>query len=109
MVRSKPLKPLVFKVSKTYADVTPESAEHGDFDATGFVWEGEELTFRELVEEFSGHNCWQLAEGADWLSTGFYTVCYMEGREREENLHIERPTARHERYYRLALKLAGVK
>lgn len=103
------MKPLTFLVSKTYADVTPESAEHGDFEDTGFMWEDVEYTFRELVEEFSGHNCWQLAEGADWLTSGIFTVCYRTCRDREENLHIERPTPRHERYYQLALKLAGVK
>lgn len=102
------MKPLTFKVSKTYAEVTPESAEHGDYDDTGFEWEDVEYTFRELVEELGGHDHWQLNEGADWLTTGFYTVCYRELREREECLHIERPTVRHERYYQLALKLAGV-
>ncbi len=103
------MKPITFLVSKTYAEITPESAEHGDWYDTGFVWEGEEFTFRELVEELSVHNLWQLADGADWLTTGFYTACYREGREREECLHIKRPTARHERYYQLALELAGVK
>ena len=103
------MKPLVFKVNKTYTEVTPESAEHGDYDETGLVWEGEEFTFRELVEELGGPNHWQLSEGADWLTTGIYTVCYRNLREREESLHVARPTARHERYYQLALELAGVK
>lgn len=103
------MKPLTFLVSKCYAEITPESAEHGDYDDTGFEWENVEYTFRELVEELGGHDHWQLADGADWLTTGFYTVCYRELREREETLHIKRPTPRHERYYQLALELAGVK
>ena len=102
------MKPLTFKVSKTYAEMTPESAEYGDYDDTGFVWEDVEYTFRELVEELGGHDHWQLADGAGWFTSGFYTVCYRELREREECLHIDRPTPRHERYYQLALKLAGV-
>ena len=102
------MKPLVFKVNKTYAEITPESVDHGDFDDTGFVWEDEEYTFRELVEELGGHAHWQLEEGADWLTTGFYTIDYGTGRDREESLHVRRPSPRHERYYQVALKLAGL-
>lgn len=85
----------------------PESSKHGDFEETGILSEWD-LTFRELVVELSGHRQWQRAEGADWLTTGFYTICYRTCRDREETLHVRRPTARHEQYYQLALKPAGV-
>ena len=102
------MKPLVFKVDKTYAEMTPESAEHGDYDDTGFVWEDVEYTFRELVDELSSRE-WSPAEGADWFSNGWSVIDYSELREREECLHVQRPTARHERYYQLALRLAKLK
>ena len=101
------MKPLTFKTLHCFADATPESAEHGDYEETGILSEWD-LTFRELVEELGGYNCWQRAEGADWLTTGSYTIYYRTCRDREETLHVRRPTARHERYYQLALKLAGV-
>ena len=101
------MKPLTFPTLRCFADTTPESAEHGDFEGTGILDEWD-LTFRELVEELSGYNGWQPAEGADWFTSGIFTVCYRTCRDREETFHVRRPTARHERYYQLALKLAGV-
>lgn len=102
------MKPLVFNTLRSFSDMTPESAEHGDWEATGILSEWN-LTFRELVEELAGHRKWQCVEGADWLTTGFHTIDYGTGREREETLHVRCYTARHERYYQLALKLAGLK
>ena len=102
------MKPLVFNTLRCFSDMTPESAEHGDWEETGILSEWD-LTFRELVEELAGHRQWQCVEGSDCLSTGFHTIDYGTGREREECLHVQRPTARHERYYQLALELAGVK
>ena len=51
-------KPLIFNTLRCFADVTPESAEHGD-----------------------------------WFTTGIYTLCYRTCRDREETLHVRRPTA----------------
>lgn len=101
------MKHLTFNTLRCFADTTPESAEHGDYEETGILNEWD-LTFRELVEELSSYKCWQLTEDADWFTSGSYTICYRTGRDREETLHVRRPTARHERYYQLALRLAGV-
>ena len=101
------MKPLTFNTLRCFADTTPESAEYGDYEETGIL-EDWDLTFRELVVELTGYRYWQRAEGADWLTTGIFTLCYRACRGREETLHVRRPTARHERYYQLALKLAGV-
>lgn len=100
------MKPLTFNTLRCFADTTPESVEHGDFEETGILSEWN-LTFRELVEELSGHQHWQLADGGNWFTTGFYTIDYRTGRDREETLHVRRPSPRHERYYQMALKLAG--
>ena len=102
------MKPLLFNTLRCFADVTPESAEYGDYEETGILSEWD-LTFRELVEELTSHRQWQCVEGSDWLSTGFHTIDYGTCRDREETLHVRRHTARHERYYQLALKLAGLK
>ena len=107
-MRMKMSKPLTFQVSKTYSEITPESVDHGDFDDTGFVWADVEYTFRELVEELSSGEWCEDLGSTDWFSNGWDIIDYRELREREECLHIKRPTSRHERYYQLALRLAGV-
>ena len=78
------MKHLTYPTMRCFADTTPESAEHGDFEETGILDEWD-LTFRELVEELSGYNCWEKAEGSDWFTSGIYTVCYRTCRERERN------------------------
>lgn len=98
-------------ISRTYSEVTPESAEDGDFSKTGFVYENTEFTFRELVREL--RDCQYLSESHPgdcahvWASTGFATVNYYTGAEREENIHFSRSNhPRLLKYWRKALKAA---
>lgn len=93
-----------FLVSKTYSQITPESAEDGDFSDRGFVWQDVPYTFRELVE---------LLESREWyfdgssISNGWNVIDYSTMTEEEEQLHVSCPTPRHKRYFDKALKLAG--
>lgn len=93
-----------FLVSKTYSQVTPESAEFGDFFDSGFVWQDVPYTFRELVE---------LLDSREWdfdgysISNGWNIIDYSTMTSEEEQLHVKCPTARHMRYFDKALKLAG--
>lgn len=100
-------------ISRTYSEVTPESAEDGDFSDTGLVYENTEFTFRELVRELrdcsqlsASHpgDCWHV-----WASTGFFTSDYSTGTEREESVHFSRDNDhRLVKYWRKALKAAGL-
>ena len=77
-----------FLVSQTYSEITPESAEHGDFSDNGYEFEDEIYTLRELIDHIKRegfHREW----GCNWFTTGFYTICYREGIEKEQNLHIK--------------------
>lgn len=77
-----------FEVSRTYAEITPESAEQGDFSETGFVFNKEIYTLREIISEIKREGFYR--EGStSWFTTGFHTTDYATGTEREENLHIE--------------------
>jgi hypothetical protein len=38
-------------ISKTFTEVTPESAEECDFSDSGFIYERQSFKFRELVDE----------------------------------------------------------
>lgn len=41
----------LFKVSKTYSKVTPESCELGDYSETGFEWEETSYNLQDLLHE----------------------------------------------------------
>ena len=100
-------------ISRTYSEVTPESAEDGDFSDTGFVYEDTEFTFRELVREL--RDCSELSASHPgdcanvWASTGFETVNYYTGTEREESVHFSRENDhRLVKYWHKAFKAAGL-
>ena len=93
-----------FLVSKTFSQVTPESAEFGDFSDSGFVWQDVPYTFRELVELLDSRE-WFYEYGV--ISNGWNIICYQSMTSEEEQLHVQCPTARHERYFDKALKLVG--
>lgn len=42
---------MIFEVNKTYAQVTPESCENGDYHEIGFIYEGESFSLQELIRE----------------------------------------------------------
>jgi hypothetical protein len=81
-------------ISRTYCEITPDSAEMGDFSNSGFVDERQEVTFGELVELMQDHR--EPSRSPDdyntstWYSTGFYTADYRTGTEREECIHFHR-------------------
>lgn len=76
-----------FIVSETYQEVTPESAEYGDFSDTGFVFQDEPYSLRELIDYIkrSGYARQGLTR---WLSTEESIDCYQTLTYRSTNLHI---------------------
>lgn len=99
-------------VNKTFTEISEESAEHGDFSESGFISENEQVSFRELVELMS-----EFTEASQnpnngnthvWLSTGYQTN-FSTGDEREECLHFSRDNSPNAaKYWRLAMKFAGI-
>lgn len=79
---------LIFKVSRTYAETTPESVEHGDFSDHGFVFQDEIYTLRELIEYIRSEGFTRESRGTRWLETCWHTECYRTGTERQDNLHV---------------------
>lgn len=85
----------MFKVSKTYDVVTPESAEYGDFADSGFIYESTDMSLRDLLEEINSlgyyeHNS-NAFDNANHIS--LYGVDseidYSDASETREALHIE--------------------
>ena len=98
-------------ISKTYERVTQESAEAGEAEEQGFVFQDEPFTFRELVEELRGysHASSYPCKGSryDWTTTESYQD--MTGDYSSYSLHfshINKP--QNDKYWAKAIKLAGL-
>jgi len=76
-----------FNVNKTYTQVTPESAEHGDYSDTGFEFQDQQYTLRELIN-YIKQNGFVREANTDWLTTGYWTQCHYTGTEKCFDLHI---------------------
>ena len=88
------LKPAeLFIVGVTYDDVTPESAEVGDFEESGWERETQVYTLSEvlrLIEEYYVSENFQENSNSQSLYTSdSTTIDYSEGRERTYGVHIE--------------------
>jgi hypothetical protein len=81
----------IFKVSKTYQCVTPESAEHGDFSDQGYEWQDKDYSLRELLYEIKsqGNEYAQLNNDnyADIYGWN-YTSDYKTGEDTTPCLHV---------------------
>lgn len=98
-------------INRTFAEATPESSENGEFSNTGFISEGEQVTFRELVKLMKEHiHPSQSPHDGNihvWFSTSSYTSDYSKGISREESIHFHHEnTANAGKYWKLASKIA---
>jgi len=99
-------------ISRTFEVVTPESAEDGEATESGFLSEGEAVTFRELVSLMRGHplpSCYPArGEAFEWLSSHSETD-YRDCSNRTESLHLDRSNhPRTLKYWRKAMIAAGI-
>jgi hypothetical protein len=80
-------------VSKTYEVVTEESAEHGDFAETDFVYEDDEMTLGEVLREIENGGYYQWSSSnptiLDCLSTVDPEVNHSTGEHTYYSLHFE--------------------
>lgn len=88
-----------YLVSRTYSEVTPESAKEGDFSDSGFVYEDSEYDLGDLLREL--RDCSELsvspakyADSGTWASTDYYVDDYSTMTERQESVHIRHITGR---------------
>jgi hypothetical protein len=100
-------------ISQTYAEITPESVDDGDFSETGFVFEDTGYTFRELVDLMREHrepSQWPNdGQTTVWLSSGFDMTGYRTCTGRETSIHYSRSNPpRNHKYWRRAMLAAGI-
>jgi hypothetical protein len=85
-----------FTVSKTFSVVTPESAEHGDYDHHGYIFEDQLYTLKEVLNLLLNEGYYltysipglifeQLDPDIDY-SNGNETYKYIHVRGKEQNL-----------------------
>ena len=99
-------------ISRTFEVVTPESAEDGEAAESGFLVEGEAVTFRELISLMRDHpnpSCYPPSgEAYEWLSS-YPETDYRDASERTESLHFDRENPpRLTKYWRKAMIAAGI-
>lgn len=87
-----------FTLSQTYSDITPESAEIGDFDDSDF--EIEKNNDYSLSEAFKliqnqGAEYIELQNNRFFVTSGYFTICYLEGRERQLTIFLEFKNKKH--------------
>ena len=97
-------------INRTFTEVTPESAENGDFSDSGFLAENEAVTFRELVELMRIHrepsNSGKISTNT-WFSTYPEITDYSTCTETTESIHFCAENAENvAKYWALARKFA---
>jgi len=77
----------------TYQQVTPESAEIGDFSETGFKHQNIELdSVQDAIDELISGGVTEASSShfhpGIWYSTEFNTICYKTGTDESESYHL---------------------
>lgn len=84
----------LIKISKTFTEFDPDSAETGEYSDQGFIQEMEEVNFVELVDLMRKHpypTQFPFAgQTTAWLSTGYDITDYRTGTQREESIHYHK-------------------
>jgi hypothetical protein len=100
-------------ISRTFVEVTPDSAEDGEFSDHGFIDERVEVTFPELVDLMTEHHhpsCSPNDGGTDVsYSTEMYTSDFGDGTNRQESIHYHKDnTPNIAKYWKMAARAAGL-
>jgi len=82
----------LFTVSRTYDIVTPESAEQGDVSESGYVYEPEKMTLRDVLSEIKSLGYFENLQdynGSQSLYGVDADIDAADGSETREALHID--------------------
>lgn len=94
-----------FMVGITYSDVTPESAEYGEFEVINWEMEYAEFSLRELYDLITDRQyLWERNHSHNWY-TNPEVVSYETMCERSYGMHVKVPNDRSERYYKKLMEV----
>jgi hypothetical protein len=94
-------------ISRTYQVYTQASAEHGEAAESGFYYEDDKVTFRELVQLLADHPIPSCSHGIPDWTTSYPDIDYRTGRETFYSIHPGRD-AISQKYWAKAVKAAGI-
>ena len=100
-------------ISRTFVEVTPDSAEDGEFSDHGFDREREEVSFTELVNLMSEYchpsRCPNEGGTSVWYSNEMYISDFGDGTNRQESIHFHADnTPNAAKYWTMAARAAGL-
>ena len=81
-----------FKISQTFTEVTPESAEYGDFSDGGYeMEEQDDYTVKDILRLVRAQGCEEISAHGNTLTIyGFWsTECYQTATEKQLCVHIK--------------------
>jgi hypothetical protein len=81
----------IFQVAKTYQTVTPESAEMGDFEDSGFIFERRnDYSLKDIIDEINQNSVEHCQENGNGFDIYFSSYCsdYQTGEDTSECLHV---------------------
>tara|TARA_R110002096_G_scaffold291900_1_gene486118 strand:+ start:2886 stop:3194 length:309 start_codon:yes stop_codon:yes gene_type:complete len=94
-------------LSTTFETWNQEDLEHGDTDKKGFIFQNEEYSFNDLLEELEDecyhHLSNSILDSSTWISTDS-NIDYRSGEETIYSLHFN-GTDRQKKYWIKALKI----
>ena len=100
----------MLKLSMTYEVITPESAENGEAEETGFVYEMAECTAREMARYIKreGFTVPSDFQGVPrWLTSEKYREDYRTGEVENRSIHPGRDK-QSQRVWRKVLTICGI-
>jgi hypothetical protein len=93
----------LIKISKTFTEFNPDTAENGDFSDHGFIEEMEEVTFIELLELMRRHpfpsQCPYMGQITASLSSGYEITNFRTGTQRETSIHYHKDNEKPNAHY----------
>ena len=100
----------MLKLSMTYEIITPESAENGEAEEIGFVFEGEECTAKELAHYIERYGFTEPSESSGvprWLTSEKYREDYRTWEVENRSIHPGRDK-QSQRVWRQVLTITGI-
>jgi hypothetical protein len=94
-------------ITRTYEIITPESAEHGEAAESGFCYEDDKVSFRDLVRLLGDHPVPSCSHGIPNWASSYPDVDYCTGEETINSIHPGQDRIS-QKYWAKAVKAAGI-
>jgi hypothetical protein len=94
-------------ISRTYEVITPASAEHGEAAESGFCYEDDKVSFRDLVRLLADHPVPSCSHGIPSWTSSWSGIDYSTGEETIYSIHPGQDRIS-QKYWAKAVRAAGI-